>query len=228
MMRIFFILICFFLTSALFSEELKNDTTYYRSGEIKRIKRYNKMGEEHGIREGFSKSGEKVLHAPYKNGVLHGKATTYHKNGKKKYVSISQNGLSVGWSTKWDSLGNPTDSTFYENDKMRERYLYYKGTNQVRKHEFFQYSDADRLLAMQDTYSLDGHLISQVRSGEGISHDISSINKYSGIDVYKNGKTDYRDYILAEKEDPRHARKPLPEDKVIPWDVEKYGTIRSE
>ncbi len=213
-----------FVAMTTYAQQL--DTVFYSTGEIKRIKEFDKNGKQTGVTKSFSKSGLLVMTNSYKNGKPDGLSVTFYETKAKKYERLYEKGKLNGWSTQWDTLGYPTDSTFFEEDQRKERYLFYDRARQVRKHEYYAYPAGKRLLAMEDTYNRDGKIISQVRNGNGVSHIITNTNDYKGIALYQNGESDaLNDFIAKETNDSRHARKPIPKSAIIPWDPEKYGTI---
>jgi antitoxin component YwqK of YwqJK toxin-antitoxin module len=204
----------------------KTDTTYYENGNVKTIQNLNKNGEREGKLFNFYETGQKALETNYKNNKANGYLIAWWKNGKIQRKTHFEDDKIEGWKTNWDSLGFPTDSLFYENGKKKERFLFYFGTRQVRIHQYYVWKENKKLVTMEDVYSRDGKIISQVRNGNGISHDISSKNKYHGINVYKNGVSDFQDYIGLKSGDPRLKRKPMPKSKLLPWNVEKYGSVK--
>ncbi len=223
MKTIIYLLMLIFLCNETWAN--KKDTTFYKNGKIKKIEDFDNNGKEHGKRLAFLENGQKVVEIDFKHGEYHGLIQGWHSNGNRKYLSHNNNGIQYGWSTHWDSLCFPSDSTMYANDKMEERYLFYNGSRIVRKHEYFFYNDGKRLLVMEDTYSKNGKLISQIRNGNGFSFKVGENDTYSGIEVYKDGKSDYKNFISTENRNPRHKRKPIPKNKIVPWDVEKYGKL---
>ena len=213
-----------FLIITVFS---KTDTSYYASGQIKKIKNYNSDGREHGTIYGFYKSGKKASETNFKNGEWHGELKSWYENGQLKQIEPCFNGKGHGWHIYWDSLGFPTDSILAENGQKKERFLFYQNSRKVRIHEYYVWLDGKQLVALQDVYNKEGKIVSQVRNGIGLSHKIYQTGDFVGTEVFKGGKSSVRDFISKDSGDQRLKRKPIPKNKLLPWNVEKYGKIKS-
>jgi antitoxin component YwqK of YwqJK toxin-antitoxin module len=58
----------------------------------------------------------------YRNGVLHGKALVWYKNGKMKRRGSYRNGKMTGLWEFWDVKGNQTLVVNFENDKLNGQF----------------------------------------------------------------------------------------------------------
>jgi antitoxin component YwqK of YwqJK toxin-antitoxin module len=69
----------------------------------------------------------------YKNGVLHGKALVWYKNGKLKRKGFYYNGkLSGAWEF-WDEKGNKTLEVNFENDALNGQFISLETDGRVRE-----------------------------------------------------------------------------------------------
>jgi antitoxin component YwqK of YwqJK toxin-antitoxin module len=61
--------------------KIGKETIYYRTGEINRIKHWDKKGELYGESIVFYRTGEKYIVSNYLDNELDGEYTVYHKDG---------------------------------------------------------------------------------------------------------------------------------------------------
>jgi len=78
----------------------------------------------------FTETGVVKDEFTYKRGVLHGKATSWYKNGNKRRQGFYKKGQISGKWIFWDEKGNKTMEANYENDSLNGLFisLYANGT----------------------------------------------------------------------------------------------------
>ena len=89
---------------------------------------------------------------------------------------------------------------------------------------------------LEDSYTMEGKLVSQVRNGNGYTHFYDYDGNYTSLMPYKNGKpaklVSFLSEISKEKliksKDPRYPPKEIPKKKQLLFDVKKYGKLLKE
>ena len=226
-------------------KKISSDTCWHENGSILFINTYNKNGKLHGSMKSYDEKGNVKVINNYLDGRLQGKYTEYFSDGKKNKEGVYKNGINHstknGWWCEWFEDGTLKDSTLYNNDYIKESFIYYKN-GQLSTHTWVLTIKSDtlpndeHLIMLEDSYTIEGKLVSQVRNGNGYTHFYDYDGNYTSLMPYKNGKpaklVSFLSEISKEKliksKDPRYPPKEIPKKKQLPFDVKKYGKLLKE
>lgn len=216
----------------------KPDTTWHENGIISHIHIYNSNGNLEGRFSYFNDKKEIEMIKNYRDGKEYGGWIEYYTSEQREKQGLYQNGKKQGWWCKWFKDGTLKDSTFYNDGWIKESFIYYKN-GKISTHTWVLTIESDtlpndeHLLMLEDSYTIDGKLVSQVRNGNGYTHFFDLDGNYTSLMPYKNGKpaklvsflSEISKEKLIETKDPRYPPKKILKKKRFPFDVKKYGKL---
>lgn len=217
------------------------DTCWHKNGAISIINTYNENNNMHGTIKYYNDNGTFGGEKKCFDGKDEGPFILLYNNGNKKQQGNYQNDTKHGWWRNWFEDGTLKDSTLYNNDYIKESFIYFKN-GQLSTHTWVLTIESDSLandehfLMLEDSYTMDGKLVSQVRNGNGYTHFFDWDGNYTSLMNYKNGMPENLVSFLSEipkeklieTKDPRYPPKEIPKKRRLSFDVKKYGKLLKE
>jgi antitoxin component YwqK of YwqJK toxin-antitoxin module len=103
----------------------------------------------------FSRSAVVKDEFTYKNGLLHGETTSWHKNGRMRRRGYYHQGLMTGKWELWDENGNKTTEANFEDDMLNGLFILFYSDGRVKE---------------------KGSYVRNIRKGEWITAPVASID----------------------------------------------------
>lgn len=148
---------------------IKETVFSYRMDESLKYISQLRKGKRHGYTLLF-KNGKKVKCIHYRNGVLHGKVSSYYDNGQSKCIMYYRNGQASGLVKEFSEEGELQQKCRYKDGKLHGEFISYSSSGSI---SIYQRSH-DTCTVME--YSADGFLTKKIQR---IASDIFTADHFS-------------------------------------------------